>query len=99
MLEFIFSAISYICQIAIILYVLKEFGYIATKKESNGNQNSNDSDQKSQSSNDNPFGQLMSSLQPMLQDMTKKMQPAQAVQTMNNDESGNDDKLLEQEMS
>lgn len=80
MFEYIGALISYVCQLAIILFVAKEFGFIKTGKteeeETVGTGNGN-SKKPAQS---NPFGNLMEQMGPMVQNMMQGMQQQQAQQ-------------------
>ena len=70
MYEILASVVSYIYQISVILFVLKEFGFI--KIQANGA--SQDSTQEqSEPSQANPLGDIMKNMGPMVEQMMSNM--------------------------
>ena len=74
MIEYLGLLISYTCQVAIILFVLNEFGWIQIQKKDVESQQSTSSSKDSKNEK-NPFSNLMESMAPMVQGMMKNMNP------------------------
>ena len=109
MLAIVGTAISYICQLFIILYVASEFGWITIKKKvEKAEASTSDDKATAPAQQNNPFGALMQNMGPMVAGMMEQMQKGQgaapqqpqveeADPATDRDED-DDDFLLEQEL-
>lgn len=73
MYEYIGAAISYVYQIAVILFVLREFGFIKVQLKTSAPANGESQGSEEPQNQNNPLGAMLQSMGPMVENMMKNM--------------------------
>lgn len=102
MLEYIGAAISYTCQIFIILFIANEFGWVQIRRKKQNDETSSSKSTGSSSAisgggtNANPLGSLFEKMGPMVESMMQGMQKSSQGPATGIREVGHEDDVPDQ---